>query len=168
MDMKTRYVVLGAALLAMAAAQPLGAASTTSSLTVNATVAATAQLTIGGSAINFKDANPDSTPSITATENPVAVTAKGKTSTSGAITLTLLAGNDLTSGSDSIGISNVTWTATGSGYTPGTMNKTTAQSVASWTGSGARVGALSFALANSWSYPTGSYTTTATFTLTAP
>lgn len=166
--MKTRYVVLGMALMATVAAQPLAAISTTSNLTVNATVAAAASLSLGSAAINFPDANPDSTPSINATENPVSINAKGKTSTSGSITLTLLAGGDLTSGSNTIGINNVTWTSTGTGYASGTMNKTTAQSVGTWTGSGARPGSLSFALANSWSYATGSYTASATFTLTAP
>jgi hypothetical protein len=48
------------------------------------------------------------------------------------------------------------------------MSKATAQSVASWTGPGNREGTVSFALANSWDYKTGSYTVGATYTLTAP
>lgn len=166
--MKTRYMLLGVALLAVAVAQPLGAATASSNLTVAATISATASLTVGSAAINFPDANPDTTPSISATENPVSVTAKGKTSNGGTITLTLLASGDLTSGGNTIGIDNVTWTATGSGYAGGTMNKTAAQTVGSWTNSGNRSGSLSFALANSWSYATGSYAASATFTLTAP
>lgn len=166
--MKTRTLVLGIALLALAAAQPLVATSATSNLTVNATVSAMASLSIGSAAINFPDANPDSTPSIAATQNPVAVDAKGKTSAGSSITLTLVAADDLTSGSDTIAISNVTWTASGVGFVEGTMNKTSAQAVGSWTNSGNRSGSLSFALANSWAYATGTYSTTATFTLTAP
>ena len=84
------------------------------------------------------------------------------------MTLTCLAGGDLTSGSDTIPISDVTWTAEGSGFVAGTMNKTTAQPVGSWTGSGHRTGTLSFLLANDWNHATGSYTATATYTLTSP
>lgn len=166
--MKTRYLLLGIALAAVALVQPLGAATSSSNLTVSATISATASLTVGNAAINFPDANPDTTPSISATENPVSVVAKGKTSSGGTITLTLLAAGDLSGGGNTIGIDNVTWTAAGSGYAAGTMNKTAAQTVGSWTNSGNRSGSLSFALANSWSYATGSYAASATFTLTAP
>ena len=91
-----------------------------------------------------------------------------KTGSASTATLTVLAAGDLTSGTDTIAISNVTWTATGAGFVAGTMNKTTAQSAGSWTGSGNRSGTFSYFLANSWSYPTGSYTATTTYTLTAP
>jgi hypothetical protein len=166
--MKPRYLALGVAVIALAAAQPIGAATATSNLTVSASVAATAQLTLGSTKISFADANPDTVPSIAATEGAMTVSAKGKTSTSGAVTLTLLAAGNLTSGSDTIPITNVTWTVTGTGFAAGTMNRTTAQSAGSWTGSGAHAGTMTFALANSWAYATGSYATTATFTLTAP
>ena len=72
------------------------------------------------------------------------------------------------SGSNTIAISNVTWTATGTGFRAGTMSRTTSQLVGRWTGSGTRTGTLSFFLANSWSYATGNYTQRVTFTLTAP
>jgi hypothetical protein len=167
MIMKTRNLVLGVALVAMAAAQPLGAADTTSILTVNATVAATASLTLGAGSISFPDANPDTTASIPGNA-ALSVVAKGKTSTGSSITLTVLAGGDLTSGTDTIPVSNVTWTTGSSGFVAGTMNGTVAQSVGSWTNSGNRPGSLNFFLANSWDYAVGNYSTTATFTLTAP
>ena len=50
----------------------------------------------------------------------------------------------------------------------GTMNKTTAQSAGSWTGSGNNAGTFTYALVNSWSYATGTYAATATYTLSAP
>jgi hypothetical protein len=62
----------------------------------------------------------------------------------------------------------MTWTATGTGYLPGTMNRTTAQTAGSWTGSGQRIGTFSYLLANSWSYTVGNYSTTINYTLTAP
>ena len=144
------------------------AATATAPLTINATVSATAKLTLGTAVINFTDADPDTTASIPATENPVNVTAKVKTGSASTATLTVLAAGDLTSGGDTIAISNVSWTATGTGFTAGTMSKATAQSAGSWTGSGNRTGTFSYVLANSWSYATGSYTANATYTLTAP
>ena len=144
------------------------AASATANLTINATVSATAKLTFGSTTMTFTNQDPDTTPAIAASENAVSVTAKVRTGAASLATLTVLTGGDLTSGTNTIAISNVTWTASGTGFVPGTMNKTTAQSVGSWTGSGVRNGTLSFSLANSWSYATGSYAATSTFTLTAP
>ena len=144
------------------------AATDTKNLAVSATVSSGATLTLGSATMTFPDRNPDSFPSIAATENPVSVTAKAKTGNASTVTLTVLAGGDLTSGSDTIGISNITWTASGTGYVDGTMNKTTPQSAGSWTGSGNRSGAFTYSLANSWNYPTGNYGATITYTLTAP
>jgi hypothetical protein len=165
---KITRALLGLVIVAAAAAQIVDAASTTSNVTVSATVSATAKLSLSSSTVSFPNADPDTTPSIAATEGAITVTAKGKTSTGSNITLTVLAADDLKSGTDTIGITNVTWTASGAGFVAGTMNKSTAQSVASWTNSGSRTGTQTYALANSWSYPTGSYTATATYTLTAP
>ena len=79
-----------------------------------------------------------------------------------------MAQGDLISGSNSIAISNVTWTASGSGFSGGTMSKSTSQSVGQWKGSGTYTGTLAFFLRNSWSYASGNYTQRVTFTLTAP
>jgi hypothetical protein len=51
----------------------------------------------------------------------------------------------------------------------GTMSSTAPVTVASWNpGSGNHSGTITPFLANSWDYKTGSYSATATFTLTAP
>ena len=144
------------------------AASDEKNLTVNAQVDARAKLTLGASTINFPDADPDEVPSISASQNPVTVTAKVRTGKNSTATLEHQAAGDLKSGGDEISISNVTWTATGTGYEPGTMNKTTKQTAGSWVGSGSRTGSFSYFLANSWDYATGNYTVTTTYTLTAP
>jgi len=144
------------------------AANDTKSLTVNATVSARATLSIGQTTIHFPDADPDTVTSIPATENAVSVTAKVRTGSGSTATLTHLAADDLKSGSDTILIGNVTWTVTGAGFQLGTMNKTTPQTAGSWTGSGNRSGTFSYFLANSWSYATGGYTASSTYTLTAP
>lgn len=151
---------------AMSAALVAAPATTTSTVTVSATVSATAKLVLGAATVSFPDADPDVSPLLSAPA--ITVDAKGKTSTSGNITLTVVASDDLKSGSDVIGISNLTWTATGTGYSAGTMSKASGQTLGSWTGSGAFSGTQTYKLANSWSYATGSYSTTLTYTLTAP
>jgi hypothetical protein len=166
--MKTRVLLVGVALAALALMQPLAAADATKNVTVSAAVSATAKLDIPVATVTFDDKDPDDFPSIAANEGAISITAKGKTSSGSSITLTLQAANDLTSGSDTIAISNVTWTADGAGFVAGTMSKASAVSVASWTNSGSRSGSLTFAMANSWSYKTGNYSIGATYTLTAP
>ena len=97
-----RLSLLGLAAVALAATQTLGAASATSNVTVSATVAATAKLSLSSSTVSFANADPDTTPSIAATEGAITITAKGKTSTGSTITLTVLAADDLKSGTDAI------------------------------------------------------------------
>ncbi len=134
-------------------------------LTINASVLSRAELTLSPTTINFPDANPTTTPSIAA-DSPVAVNARVRTT--GTPTLRVLANADLTSGPDTIGADQVTWTA-GAPFIAGTMNIVTPQDAATFVaGSGQYSGTYTFALANSWSYAVGAYTTTATYTLTAP
>jgi hypothetical protein len=139
-------------------------ANANASVAVTANVAAKAKLTLGPTSIVFADADPDAVPVKTAT----AVTIDVKARASGAVTLTVLASGDLVSGSNTIGISNLTWAATGSGFQDGVSNKTTAQTVGSWGVSGSPSGTQTFSLPNSWTYATGTYTVTLNYTLTAP
>ncbi|MFI5330762.1 MAG: hypothetical protein ACHQ2F_06975 [Desulfobaccales bacterium] len=145
-----------------------GALTANTMVTVAAPMASSAQLTLSPLTINFPDADPGTVPSIPATGNPVSVTVNATTGYLQTVTLTALAQGDLVSGGSTIPISNVTWTASGSGFSGGTMSKSVAQQVGRWTGSGTRTGTLSFFLSNSWSYATGNYTQKVTFTLTAP
>jgi hypothetical protein len=165
-------VALMATLVAIFATLATGvhAATSTGTQTVTATVSAAASLTLGASTVTFAS-QPGSTASITQTESgaQLNVTANARTSSAGAVTLTVVAGGDLASGGQTIPVGNLTWTGTGTGFNAtGTMNKTTAQSVGSWTGSGVYSGTMTYAFANSWTYATGSYTATLTYTLTAP
>ncbi len=145
----------------------LGASATTN-VTVNSAVGARASLVFGTTTIGFPDADPGTVSSIPATQNAVSVTASVRSGSSSVSTLQVQAAGDLTSGSDTIPISNVTWTATGAGFVPGTMNKATAQTAGSWTGPGQRSGSFSYFMANSWNYATGNYSVTVTYTLSAP
>ena len=85
------------------------------------------------------------------------------------MTLTVLANRDLTSGTDTIAINTLSWAASGTGFTlSGNNDKTTAQTLGQWTGSGNATGSHTLSLPNLWSYATGVYTATLNYTLTAP
>ena len=142
-------------------------ANDTANVAVSVNVSARAKLTLGSAAISFADADPDVTANLTS--SAISMDVRARTSASGTVALTVLANGDLTTtGGDSIAISGLTWTASGTSFVSGTSNKTTAQSVGSWTGSGNRTGSHTYSLPNSWTYATGSYSATLTYTLVAP
>lgn len=146
-----------------------GAADRTRTITLSTNIATTlAKLQLGSATMNFPSENPNSIPSIPANVNPVSVTSSARTGSTQTANLTCLASGDLTSGTDTIAISNVTWTATGSGYLPGAMNSITAQPAGTWTGSGQQIGTFSYFFANFWSYTVGNYSSTINYTLTVP
>jgi hypothetical protein len=143
-------------------------AQTTSTATVNVTVGVNARavLTLDTSAITWNDADPDSVSSFTSA--PIAISTRARTTAGSTISLTVQADDDLTSGSDTISISNLTWTVTGAGFVPGTSSSAAAQTVASFSNSGNRSGTQTYSLPNSWDYAVGTYTAQLTYTLTAP
>lgn len=164
--MKTWKIMLMAvmALLAAGAAQ---AATATSTLTINAQINAYAKLSLDTPTITFDDSgiDPDNIKTISSNPATVGITAKVKTGSSSTATLTCLADKDFDS---AIPVSAVTWTSGSTGYVSGTMSKSQAQTVASRTGSGDLSGSITPAMATSWNYPTGNYSVTVTYTLTAP
>lgn len=138
-------------------------------MTINYSVSARAKISVTPSTINFPDSNPVLVPQVSATENPVQVTVKFRKDPSAAVTATLIAqGGPLTSGGNTIASSNITWTASGSGFVGGTLSSSTPQAVGSWSASGAYTGNLTFRLNNLWTYATGTYTGSITYTVTAP
>ncbi len=165
--MKLKTIFLAVLALALLASAAWGAADT-KTLTISAAIASRAKITMLNTTVSFADSDPDITPSVTDTNSPHSITCAVRTGAASNVTLTCLAADDLKDGTKMIPISNVTWTYTGAGYAAGTMNKTTAQSMGAWTGSGNRPGTLTFLFANSWDYETGNYGTTALMTLTAP
>jgi hypothetical protein len=126
-----------------------------------------ARLSMSSATLTFPDADPDTSPSIQAAQGPINLTAKARTTPNGTVTVTVLASDQLRSGLDTIPASNITWVGTGAGFVNGTLSTTTAQAVAGWTGSGIRSGSQTFFFRNLWSYATGTYTLTMTFTLSA-
>ena len=119
--------------------------------------------------VSFPSSDPDAVPIVAAA--PVTISYRIRQNPKGAWSLTVLAGGDLISGPDQIDISNVTWTATPAPpFQSGTLSKTVAQRIASGTGNVANpsTGSVTFRLANSWTYSTGTYTQTVVFTLSSP
>lgn len=134
-------------------------------------VGATPSITGGSNSsttVTFPSASP-STGAVAATENPISVSIQFSGSSSW--TLTLIGNGDLTSGANTIPISDITWTATGASFVGGTLSKTSQVTAGSGSTGGASPytasGTLSFRLANRWTYATGSYTQTITVTATA-
>lgn len=131
--------------------------------------AQTLNLTLSSASIAFASADPDTTPQVAA---PVfTVSYRVRQNGGGNWAITLLASGDLSSGLATIPISAITWTATPSPpFQGGTMSAAFAQTLASGVGNvnPEDDGFVVFRLANSWSYDTGTYTSTFTFTLSAP
>lgn len=63
-------------------------------------------------------------------------------------------------------IGNISWTASGTGFIDGALG-VSSQTVASGSGSGTFTGTMSFVMLNRWTYPTGMYSDTITYTATA-
>jgi hypothetical protein len=127
------------------------------------------ELSLSPAVITFPSSDPDTVPLISAA--PVQVTYRIRANGSSPWSLTVLAAGDLVAGASRVDISNVTWVATPAPpFQNGTLSKTVAQRVASGNGNvnPDTLGSITFLLANSWTYNTGSYTQTVLFTLSAP
>jgi len=143
------------------------AAAQTDIATLNTSLAGLARLSISAGAITFFDANPDTVPHVPSSPPAISITTKARATESGIVTLTVQASDDLRSGVTTLPASHITWTASGTGFAGGTLSATTPQTVATWSGSGVRTGTQSFFFRNLWSHPTGTYTLTLLFTLSA-
>lgn len=137
------------------------------SLNVTVTVAGRAALALGAASVAFTDADPDTTPTLTS--SGLNVTVKARTAPTSSVTLTVLASGDLSAGGGvNIPVSTLGWSTASAGFVNGANSVSTAQSVGTWAGPGARTGTLVFSLPNSWTYATGTYTTTLNYTLSVP
>lgn len=119
--------------------------------------------------ITFPSSDPDTVPLVSAP--PLQITYRIRQNGNSPWSLTVLASGDLVSGASGVDISNVTWVATPAPpFQNGTLSKTVAQRVASGNGNvnPDTIGSITFRLANSWTYNTGTYTQTILFTLSAP
>ncbi len=144
------------------------AGAQTATATLNASLNPVARLSLSTNSLSFPDGDPDIFPVLTASPASVLITARARASYGSTITLTVQASDDLRSGVTTIPADAVTWTASGPGFVGGTVSRSSAQPVASWSASGVYNGSQSFAFRNQWSYPTGTYTLTLLYTLSAP
>ena len=157
-------LTLGWTLLALGAP----AAAQTATATITANVQTVARLTLSATSVSFPDASPDLVPNVPATGGPLSITAKARASNAAQVVLTVLASGVLRSGVNTINESAITWTTTGTGFLAGTLSRTTPVAVGRWTGSGVRTGSQSLFFQNLWTYVRGTYTTSMTYTLSAP
>jgi hypothetical protein len=133
-------------------------------------------LTLTPATITFPDQDPDLFPSTTATST-VAVSVTTSAMGNQNFHLSALSRGNLTSGSASIPISNISWTAVKTGgdnrvtYFSGTMT-TAVPGTTVMTGRGndtnPGLGTLTFSILNQWGYATGNYSQITDFTLSAP
>lgn len=143
------------------------AAAQTSTATLNAAFTGFVRLSFSTASITFPDSDPDTVPQVPAMPSIIDITAKARAAAGGTVMLTVQASDDLRSGTTTLPASMITWTATGSGFTGGTLSAASPQTVASWSGSGVRSGTQSFLFRNLWTHPSGTYTVTLLYTLTA-
>lgn len=127
------------------------------------------ELSLAPRVVTFPSTDPDTAPLVDAA--PLQLSYRIRANGNNPWTLTVLAQGDLTSGTRTVDISNVTWVATPAPpFQDGTLSRTVAQTMASGTGNvnPMRTGSVTFRLANSWTYTAGIYTQTVVFTLSSP
>ncbi|MBT0653279.1 hypothetical protein [Geomobilimonas luticola] len=171
--MKRMQILLAAACAAtLVFAGSALAAGDTGTVTLSASVAAKAALTLSGNtAPNFDLSTVDNGTAVTAT-GATTVAAKVRTGATQNPTLTVQAGGDFvnsTYAGNDIPASDVTWAATGN-LIAGILSKAAPVTVnGAWTGSNTYTGDMTWTLANNSNYSTGTYSNIlVTYTLTAP
>lgn len=158
-----------AAVMAWTVAAPVARASAqVATATLSANVSTVAKLTLSTASASFPDADPDAIPQIPAAGGPILITAKSRANPGTQVLLTVQAADDLRSGVNVISASNITWTATGTGFVAGTLSTVSPVTLAAWTGSGVRAGSQQLYFRNLWTHPTGTYTVSLVYTLSAP
>ena len=166
--MRTFHPLVIAFTLWAVAVPPAPAAAQTATATLSANVNTLAKLTLSTASVSFPDANPDAIPQVPSSGGPISITAKSRATPGAQVLLTVQASDDLRAGVTVIAASNVTWTASGAGFVAGTLSKTTPVTLATWTGSGTRTGSQQWFFRNLWTHPTGTFSATILYTLSAP
>src|SRR5262245_47049592 len=120
-------------LIALALVQPpvTGPRSATATLSVN--LGSLARLAFAAGSVAFPNADPVTVPRVAGVPASVGITAKARTTRNSLVTLTVQSTDDLRSGVTMLPATLVTWTATGTGFVAGTLSRSSAQLVGSWT-----------------------------------
>jgi hypothetical protein len=155
-------------LLVLALVQPPSWGSSSAAATLSVDLGSHARLALVSTTLAFPDADPDTVPSVPGVPAAISITAKARTARNSQVTLTLQSIDDLRSGVTVLPASLITWTAAGPGFLPGTLSRSAAQTVGTWTGSGIRSGSQSFYFENRWTHPPGIYTITLVYTISTP
>jgi hypothetical protein len=166
MKTATRFVLLATA--ALLVSTPLLAQTTLASqnLTVQATLGSRARLDLGTSTLTFPDADPATVATLTAPA--LSVQARARVAPATQLQITVLAAGDFAGATATIPASDISWTATGTGFAAGGLNTLTAQNLANFTGPGNHTGTQTYQMPNSWAYAPDSYAMTVTYTLAIP
>lgn len=123
-------------------------------------------LTITGS-VSFPDQSPDIVPVIG--PRNISVMVDVRATPGSPWILTMIANSDLTSGTDVIPIGNVSWIASPSPpFRGGTLSTVVPAVLGNGVSHYTATATLGFYLQNSWDYVPGTYTATATVTLSSP
>ena len=155
-------------LLALLLAQAPVSGPQTASATLSVNLGSHARVAFASTTLMFPDSDPDLVPIVAAVPQSIEITAKARTPRNAQVSLTLQAADDLRSGINTLPASLIRWSASGSGFVPGTLDRASAQTVATWTGSGTRTGTQSFAFENKWTHPPGTYSVTLIYTMSTP
>ncbi len=125
-------------------------------------------LTVTPASFAFPSGDPDTLPTSTSPVITVGYKAAGM-GKNGVWHLAIRASSDLTSGSDTIPVANISWTATAP-LSSGAALSTTDQTLLSGIGNQTAINysSLTFYLQNLWTYKVGTYNTTIVFTLSSP
>ena len=163
-----RYAFVAGALAAALTGTTQAQSNVSATATLSVSLGSQARISVSPASITFPDADPDLVPQVTALPGPIAITTRARATRNTVVTLTIQATDDLRSGVTVLPASLITWTTSGGGFVAGTLSRTSPQIVGSWVGSGIRTGTQSFLFENRWSHPTGTYSVTLMYTLTAP
>jgi hypothetical protein len=126
-----------------------------------------ARITFSSTSVLFPDADPGTTPLVPGVPG-ITINARARVPRNSQVTLTVQSTDDLRSGVTVLPAALITWTSTGSGFSGGTLSRTTPQLVGRWTGSGVRTGTQSFRFENQWTHPVGVYSATLVYTIASP
>jgi hypothetical protein len=171
--MKREFVVLAIVVLSFSlmGAGQAGAVTSTANVTLSATISSSASLTLSNTTVTFNGGELPPSAMAAAENGTATVNATFRTASTAPATLKVQASGDLVDGNlDTISITNVKSSATGDSFFlsgPITWSKSAGVTVGSGQ-SGNYNGAFTWTLDNSWSYATGTYTSSATYTLSAP
>jgi hypothetical protein len=169
-EMKIKIAFWAILALSLAGSEVALAATSSAYVNLSATINSSASLTLSNTTVTFAGGELPPT-AMAASENGAAVNATFRTASTAPATLKVQATGDLVDGNgDIIPISAVKSTALGDTFFlpgPVTWSKSAGVTVGSGQ-SGNYNGTFYWTLDNSWNYATGTYTATATYTLTAP